>query len=81
MKKTQSADRAEGAPEDMLPEYHFDYTQARPNRFAGACESGSRVVLLDPDVAEVFTTNESVNSVLRALLATMPRKQEVDHPE
>jgi len=36
--------------------------------------AGSRIVLLDPDVAEVFTTPESVNSVLRALLATMPSK-------
>ena len=30
-------------------------------------------MLLDPDVAEVFTSPESVNAVLRALIATMPR--------
>ena len=76
MKKTQSADPAPEAPGEMMPEYCFDYNQARPNRFAEAYESGSRVVVLDPDVAEVFTTTESVNSVLRALLATMPKQRE-----
>jgi hypothetical protein len=30
------------------------------------------VVVLDPDVAEVFKTPESVNAVLRALIAAMP---------
>ena len=60
----------------MLPEYRFDYRKARPNRFADRYRAGSRVVVLDPDVAEVFTTPESVNSVLRALLTTMPAKSE-----
>jgi hypothetical protein len=31
-------------------------------------------VVLDPDIAKAFTTPESVNAVLRALLDTMPRK-------
>jgi hypothetical protein len=33
---------------------------------------GSRAVVLDPDVAEVFLSRESVNAVLRALIETMP---------
>jgi hypothetical protein len=74
MKKTRSADRAPAATDEMLPEYRFDYCKARPNRFATAYKPGSRVVLIDPDVAAVFTTPESVNAVLRALLATMPKK-------
>jgi len=32
----------------------------------------SIVVVLDPDVAEVFKTPEAVNRVLRALITTMP---------
>ncbi len=36
---------------------------------------GRTVVVLDPDIAEVFDTPESVNNVLRALIATMPRSQ------
>jgi len=58
----------------MLPEYHFDYSKARPNRFAARLKPGSRAVVLDPDVAEVFATPESVNAVLRALIESMPRK-------
>ncbi|MDQ6695038.1 MAG: hypothetical protein M3014_11575 [Chloroflexota bacterium] len=70
----------EHAPEysndDLLPEYSFDYSKARPNRFAEGLQSGGRIVTLDPDVAEVFTTPEAVNNVLRALITAMlsPRR-------
>lgn len=58
--------------EDMQPEYHFDYTKAKPNRFAQKQADGSLVVVLEPDIAQVFSTPESVKRVLRALIATMP---------
>jgi hypothetical protein len=74
MKKIRAADKVQSAADELLPEYRFDYRKARPNRFATAYKPGSRVVVLDPDVAKVFTTPESVNAVLRALLATMPKK-------
>jgi hypothetical protein len=60
--------------DELKPEYTFDYTQAKPNRFANI-PNGSRVVLLEPDVAKVFATPEQVNAVLRALIATMPKNQ------
>ena len=53
-------------------EYRFDYTRARPNRFAGSGGTKAVVVLLDPDVAKVFHSAESVNSALRAILAAVP---------
>jgi hypothetical protein len=56
----------------LRSEYRFDYSKAKPNRFVGRTRPGSRAVLLDPDVAEVFKSAESVNAVLRALMATMP---------
>jgi hypothetical protein len=31
------------------------------------------MVVLDPDVAHVFTTSAVVNTVLRALITTMPK--------
>jgi hypothetical protein len=58
--------------DDLLPEYEFDYSQARPNRFAEQLTKDSVAVVLDPDVAEVFKTPEAVNRVLRALIITMP---------
>ena len=56
----------------MLPEYHFDYSKAHPNRFASRATE-SVVVVLDPDISQVFTTLESVNAILRALITTMPQ--------
>jgi hypothetical protein len=72
MKKTSSPKETIEADE-LLPEYRFDYSKARPNRFAAGLRSGGRLVVLDPDVAEVFTKTEEVNAVLRALITTMPR--------
>ena len=61
------------ASEEMRSEYRFDYRKARPNRFAGRSKGEHFVVVLDPDIAQVFTTPESVNAVLRALIETMPQ--------
>lgn len=78
MRKTQSSRLGATSSDDLLPEYRFDYTKARPNRFAERASGGGLLVLLDPDVSEVFGTPESVNAVLRALIASMPdaRKHE-----
>lgn len=60
--------------DELLPEYRFDYQQAKPNRFAAHHETKRlTVVVLDEDVAQVFTTPESVNKVLRALIDSMPQ--------
>jgi len=58
--------------DELLPEYRFDYSQARPNRFAPSA-SATKTVHLDPDVAAVFMTEETVNTVLRALIQAMPQ--------
>jgi hypothetical protein len=72
MKKTKISDVSALDPDELRPEYDLDYAKARPNRFADRVTRGSLVVTLDADVSEVFTTAESVNSVLRALIGTMP---------
>jgi hypothetical protein len=62
------------ADDDLLPEYNFDYQKAKPNRFANRSEAKSlNIVVLDEDVARVFTTPEAVNKVLRALIESMPQ--------
>lgn len=73
MNKTQTSKNRKTTVEDMLSEYDFDYSKARPNRFAPRMKEGPLVVLVDPDVAEVFTTPESVNKALRALITAMPQ--------
>lgn len=72
MKRRGPPDPIRAGAEELLPEYSFDYSKARTNHFAPH-EPGSRVVVLEPDVAEVFTTREEVNAVLRALITTMPK--------
>jgi hypothetical protein len=63
MSSNHPTDNASSFDDDLLPEYNFDYRKARPNRFAQPM-----TVVLDPDLAEVFSSSESVNQALRELL-------------
>jgi len=74
MKKMLSSKSRGNKSEDMLSEYKFDYSKAKPNRFAGQISKERLVVLLDPEVSKVFTTPESVNTVLRALVTALPER-------
>jgi hypothetical protein len=51
--------------EELLPQY--DFSKSRPNPYARQYASGTNVVLLDRDVAEIFPDSESVNRALRAV--------------
>lgn len=67
-------DHIQNSDDELLAEYRFDYQKAKPNRFAVRTEMQKlMVVVLDEDVAKVFTTPESVNKVLRALIESMPQ--------
>jgi len=74
MKKKPTAKPRRIPAEYMRPEYRFDYRKASPNRYAGRTDKGRLVVVLDPDIAQVFTTPESVNRALRALIPC-PRRR------
>jgi hypothetical protein len=72
-------EESQNANDELLNEYHFDYKKAKPNRFA--TRGGKqllKVVVLDEDVAQVFTTPESVNKVLRALINSIPKSANGD---
>lgn len=73
MKNSQASEADNNPDSDLLPEYNFDYRKARPNRFTSHEEKTPLTVILDPDVAEVFTTSEAVNKALRALLSAIPK--------
>ena len=72
MKKTPAIKPRKAA--EMSAEYKFDYKKAKPNRFASRMQDGLLVVVVDPDVAKVFTSAEQVNKALRALISAMPNK-------
>ncbi len=67
--------------DELRDEYHFDYSRAKPNRFAAAMKKGGRLVVLDPEVAAAFQESGAVNAVLRALLQTMPARPAVQSAE
>jgi hypothetical protein len=57
----------------MRREYRFDYRKARPNRFAPRMKGKTVAVVLDPDVASVFQSSESVNILLRSMISVLPQ--------
>ncbi len=57
--------RSRHEPEDMLPEY--DFSGGVRGKYASRFAKGTIMVVLDPDVAEVFPDPGSVNKALRTL--------------
>lgn len=51
--------------DEILPEY--DFSHARPNKYASRYSPGSLVVVLEPDVAAAFPSAGAANEALRAL--------------
>ena len=74
MRKT-SRRPSKGRPESELQaEYAFDYTQSWPNRFASRTAEGAVAVVLEPDVAQVFDSSDSVNRLLRSVISALPQR-------
>ncbi len=71
-------EESHNSDDELLTEYQFDYNKAKPNRFAYRGEKQLKVVVLDENVAQFFTTPESVNKVLRALIESMPQTKNGD---
>ena len=71
-------ERSKGRDPDMLDEYDFG-GGVRGKHAAGYAE-GSNVVVLDPDVAEVFPDSKSVNKALRALAEIVQSRVERARP-
>ena len=52
--------------EDELRE-EYDFSKGERGKYAASYAAASNIVVLDPDVAQVFGDSESVNEALRAL--------------
>ncbi len=57
---------------DMLNEY--DFSKGVRGKYAKRYAQGTNVVILSPDVAQVFPDSESVNEALRVLVKVASRK-------
>ena len=55
------------AGEDADMRHHYDFRGGVRGKYAARYAEGTNVVVLDPDVAEMFPDRELVNETLRAL--------------
>lgn len=59
--------------ERMRPEY--DFSGGVRGKYAARYRAGTNIVLLEPDVAAVFSNSAEVNKALRALLGAVPARR------
>ena len=62
---------------EMLDEY--DFTGGVRGKYIERLTKRKNVIVLEPDVAEVFTDSESVNQALRGLLPIIQKQAEKVH--
>jgi hypothetical protein len=58
--------KVDDSEDEMRPQY--DFSKGVRGKYAAEYRAGSNVVVLDPDVAEVFKTSEAVNEALREVV-------------
>jgi hypothetical protein len=77
MRKTSTRKKRQPLRDPLRKEYRFDYSRAKPNRFADEMASGIVTIVLEPDVAAVFRSSETVNALLRSVIAALrePKQQ------
>ena len=54
----------------------YDFRKGERGKYAKKYRTGTNIVLLDPDVAEVFKTPLSVNQALRSLAKIIKRQEQ-----
>jgi len=64
----------------MRREYRFDYSRAKPNRFASRMTQPVVAVVLEPDVAAVFDSCAKVKSRLRSIIADRKHRKVQSQP-
>lgn len=65
--------------DELLPEYDFSkMKEGVKGKYIEHYQAGTNLVLLDPDVAEAFPTNDSVNEALRLLMQIAQRQKPND---
>ena len=71
------SERPESSSEDDILE-EYDFSGGVRGKYAQQYAAGTNVVVLAPDVAEIFPDSESVNEALRAI-ASVARRQQGRH--
>jgi len=58
---------------DMLEEY--DFTKGVRGKYAKRYAEGTNVVVIEPDIANIFPDHDSVNQALRSLAEIIKRQK------
>jgi hypothetical protein len=62
--------------DELLPEYDFSQLEGGVRgKYVECYRKGTNLVLLDPDVAQAFPTEDDVNGALRLLMQVAQRQQ------
>jgi hypothetical protein len=64
---------------EMRKEY--DFSNARPNKYAKKYAEGANIVVIEPDLVKFFPDSESVNAALRALVSNFPQSKPKRKPK
>lgn len=82
-KSTKKAESGDSERDTMRPEYrHVDIGKGVRGKYHADYLAGSNLVLLAPDVAEVFETPQAVNEALRSLISVAQRTaRRTDRPK
>lgn len=67
--KTKEYGKRQTSRDTLVKEYRFDYSKAKPNRFAPRLGADRIAVVLDPDVSMIYRTPAAVNMALREIIA------------
>jgi hypothetical protein len=67
--KQKSIPKKVRGKEDLLREYRFGYSKAKPNRFAAEMPVETIAPVLEPDIAAVFKSAKTVNAALRSVIS------------
>ncbi len=59
--------------DEMLDNYKFDYSKAKPNRFAHIIAAQAGYIKLDSEILKVFKNSEEVNNSLLSSIKTYPK--------
>jgi uncharacterized DUF497 family protein len=76
MKKAKGKQQVRGADRDtMRPEY--DFSKGARGVTAARYREGTNIIVLDPELMDVFPDSEAVNEALRALAPVLRRRKRV----
>ena len=67
--------KARTSRDDLRREYkRSDFGRLERGKYYARVRANTNVVVLDPDVASVFRSPESVNSLLRSVINALPKR-------